>query len=165
MIRFVPTYNSPRMKHIQKLFLLILVLASSQLMAQTKLAAAPYKVPKLYTQLGEFRDSVSISVGEAEKSIGQTLKIFDDKKGAYSISSYQFLYKKKGVTENEETGKVSPTTTIVAQRFNTTPLPQVWIDTIREEVKSGEELYFFDVIAKDAQGRVMYAPDFKIKVL
>ena len=141
------------------------MLAGTQLMAQTKPATAPYKVPKLYTQLGEFRDSVSITMAEAEKSAGQELKIFDDKKGVYTVSSYQFLYKKKGVTENEETGKVSPTTTIVSQRFKTTPLPQVWIDNVRQEVKSGEELYFFDVIAKDAQGRVMYAPDFKIKVL
>ena len=140
------------------------MLAGTQLMAQTKPATAPYKVPKLYTQLGEFRDSVSITMAEAEKSVGQELKIFDDKKGVYTVSSYQFLYKKKGVTENEETGKVSPTTTIVSQRFKTTPLPQVWIDNVRQEVKSGEELYFFDVIAKDAQGRVMYAPDFKIKV-
>jgi len=153
------------MKHIKKIIFLCLLLTGTQLMAQTKPASAPYKVPKLYTQLGEFRDSVSISVAEAENSIGQTLKIFDDKKGAYTVSSYQFLYRKKGVTENEETGKVSPTTTIVAQRFKTTPLPQIWIDTIREEVKSGEELFFFDVIAKDAQGRVMYAPDFKIKAL
>ena len=102
-----------------------------------------------------------------EQMVKMKLKpdFFDDKKGVYTVSSYQFLYKKKGVTENEETGKVSPTTTIVSQRFKTTPLPQVWIDNVRQEVKSGEELYFFDVIAKDAQGRVMYAPDFKIKVL
>ena len=140
------------MKYIKKVFFLCLMLAGTQLMAQTKPATAPYKVPKLYTQLGEFRDSVSITMAEAEKSVGQELKIFDDKKGVYTVSSYQFLYKKKGVTENEETGKVSPTTTIVSQRFKTTPLPQVWIDNVRQEVKSGEELYFFDVIAKDAQG-------------
>ncbi len=153
------------MKHIKQIFFLCLLLSGMQVMAQTKPATAPYKVPKLYTQLGEFRDSVSISAAAAENSIGQTLKVFDDKKGVYTISSYQFLYKKKGVTENEETGKVSPTSTIVSQRFKTTPLPQIWIDNVREEVKSGEELFFFDVIAKDAQGRVMYAPDFKIKVL
>lgn len=153
------------MKHFKQIFFLCLLLSGTQVMAQTKPATVPYKVPKLYTQLGEFRDSVSISVAAAENSIGQMLKVFDDKKGTYTISSYQFLYKKKGVTENEETGKVSPTSTIVSQRFKTSPLPQIWIDNVREEVKSGEELFFFDVIAKDAQGRVMYAPDFKIKVL
>lgn len=131
--------------------------------AQTK-PVAKYKVPPLYTQLGGFRDSVSIPVSEAENIIGQQLKIFDDKKGVYTVSSYQFLYRKKGVTENEKTGKVSPITSIVSSRFKITPLPTTWINQVRETVKSGEELFFFDVIAKDAQGRVMYAPNLKIMV-
>ena len=142
---------------------MILLAAGSQLQAQTK-PVAKYKVPKLFTQLGGFRDSVNVSVQEAENIIGQPLRIFDDKKGVYTISSYQFLYRKKGVTENEETGKVTPTTSIVSSRFKITPLPDTWTSQVREQVKPGEELFFFDVIAKDAQGRVMYAPNLKLMV-
>ena len=131
--------------------------------AQTK-PVAKYKVPKLFTQIGGLRDSVSIPVSEAENIIGQPLKIFDDKKGVYTISSYQFLYRKRGVTENEETGKVTPITSIVSSLFKITPLPDTWLTQVREQVKPGEELFFFDVIAKDAQGRVMYAPNLKIMV-
>ena len=107
---------------------------------------------------------MSVSVQEAENIIGQPLLIFDDKKGVYTISSYQFLYRKKGVTENEETGKVTPITSISSSRFKITPLPDTWTSQVKEQVKSGEELFFFDVIAKDAQGRVMYAPNLKIMV-
>jgi hypothetical protein len=82
----------------------------------------------------------------------------------YSISSYQFLYRKRGVTENEETGKVTPITSMVSQRFTKTPLPKTWIEVIKQDVKPGEELFFFDVIAKDALGRVMYAPNFKVLI-
>ena len=151
------------MKHIKIFLVLILLAAGIQLQAQTK-PVVKYKVPKLFTQLGEFRDSVNISVQEAENIISQPLKIFDDKKGVYTISSYQFLYRKKGVTENEETGKVTPTTNIVSSRFKITPLPDTWISQVKEQVKPGEELFFFDVIAKDEQGRVMYAPNLKIMV-
>ena len=151
------------MKHIKIFLFLVLLAAGTQLQAQTK-PVAKYKVPKLYTQLGSLRDSVSISVSEAENIIGQALKISDDKKGVYTVSSYQFLYRKRGVTENEETGKVSPITSIVSSRFKLTPLPGTWINQVKETVKPGEELFFFDVIAKDAQGRVMYAPDLKIMV-
>jgi len=143
---------------------MVLVSVGLQLSAQTKPVPVKFKPPKLYTQLGSFRDSVTLNMGEAESIIGQSLKIFDDKKGVYSISSYQFLYRKTGVTENEETGKVTPTSNIISQRFKTTPLPQSWIDKIREDIKPGEELFFFDVIAKDAQGRVMYAPNFRVMV-
>ena len=71
---------------------------------------------------------------------------------------------KKTVTEDEQTGKVSPATSMVADRFTATPLPGLWINKIREELKAGEELYFFDVIAKDAKGRVMYASSLKIMI-
>ena len=142
---------------------MVLLAAGTQLQAQTK-PVAKYKVPKLYTQLGSLKDSVSISVSEAENIIGQPLKISDDKKGVYTISSYQFLYRKRGVTENEETGKVSPISSIVSSRFKITPLPATWVNQVRETIKSGEELFFFDVIAKDAAGRVMYAPNLKIMV-
>lgn len=151
------------MKKLNILLVIFLVAVGFQANAQVK-PIAKFKPPKLYTQMGGFRDSVTMSVPDAENILSQPLLIFDDKKGAYSISSYQFLYRKRGVTENEETGKVSPTTTIVSNRFKATPLTQSWIDNVREQVKPGEELYFFDVIVKDAQGRIMYAPDFKVFV-
>ncbi len=151
------------MKHIKLFLVLVLVAAVTQVQAQAK-PVAKYKVPALFTQLGGFRDSVNISVQEAENIIGEPLKIFDDKKGVYSISSYQFLYRKRGVTENEETGKVTPVTSIVSNRFKVTPLPDTWASQVKEQVKPGEELFFFDVIAKDAQGRIMYAPNLKIMV-
>jgi hypothetical protein len=155
------------MKHIKIVLVMVLLVAGTQLHAQTKPVVKPiakYKVPKLFTQIGSYRDSVNISVQEAENIISQPLRISDEKNGNYSISSYQFLYKKRVVTENEETGKVSPTTSIVSSRFKITPLPDTWASQVREQVKPGEELFFFDVIAKDAQGRVMYAPNLKIMV-
>jgi hypothetical protein len=151
------------MKHIKLFLVLVLMAVGTQLHAQAR-PVVKYKVPKLFTQLGGFRDSVTISVEEAENIIGQPLKIFDDKKGVYSISSYQFLYRKRGVTENEVTGKVTPITSIVSNRFKVTPLPDTWTSQVKEQVKPGEELFFFDVIAKDAQGRIMYAPNLKIMV-
>ena len=162
---------------ICKTFLLVMIsLLASQLMnAQNKPANKPakkngavttvakFKAPKLQTMLDTYKDSVSVSADEAVRIIGMPLKISDDKKNEYSVSSYQFLYRKKGVTENDK-GEPLPTTTISADRFKVTPLPQLWVNLITEQVKAGEEFYFFDVIAKDAQGRVMYAPNLKITI-
>ena len=153
------------MKFFKLLLLAIVLLSSQQLLAQTKPAPVKFKPPKLFTQMGGFRDSVTLSVAEAENIINQPLKIFDDKKGLYTISSYQFLYRRKVVTEDEATGKPIPTSSMVAGTFKVTPMPQIWVNSVKEQVRPGEELYFFDIIAKDAQGRVMYAPDFKIKVV
>ncbi len=152
-------------------FLLALALCSTTLLlAQKKpvkkaeiIPVQKFKAPKLYCTLDTYRDSVTISAEEAARIVGLPLKIYDDKKKEYNISSYQFLYRKKGVTEDEQ-GKVTPTTSISSDRFKVTPLPEIWVNLIRGQVKAGEEFFFFDVIAKDAQGRVMYAPNLKLLI-
>jgi len=157
------------MKLIKIIFLFVLIAGgaiSTQAQNKTvKKSFSKYKPPKLITLLSTYKDSVMLNAGETENIIGMPLRIVDDKKNVYTISSYQFLYKKNVVTEEEETGKISAATSIVSDRFRTTPLPERWISKIREQLKKGELLYFFDIIAKDAQGRVMYAPDLKITVL
>ena len=125
---------------------------------------AKFKPPKLMTLLSTYKDSSIVSAGEAEALLSTPLRVVDDKKNVYTISSYQFLYRKIMATENEETGKVSQTTTIFADRFKTSPLPESWVAKVRENPKPKELLYFFDIIVKDAQGRVMYAPEIKFTI-
>ena len=122
-----------------------------------------FKPPKLTCSLGIRTDSATIAVEEAVQLIRLPLKITDDKKSPYTISSYQLMYRRRAVTEDEETGKVTPTISNVADLFRETPLPELWKKIITEQLRPGEELYFFDIIAKDAQGRLMFAPDLKIK--
>lgn len=152
------------MKHFKFLMAVLLVAVSLTAAAQTK-PAVKFKPPPLTTILGGYKDSVTISVAEAERILGEKIYIVDNKKAVYGVSSYQFGYKRIGVTEDEQTGKVTPTSNLIANLFKTTPLPANWIQQLREQVKPGDELIFFDVIAKDAQGRVMYAPGLRFVVV
>ena len=140
------------------------VSAQNQSAKKTVNSYPKFKPPVLITVLGTHKSSTTIGVQEAEALIGMPLKITDSKNNQYTVSSYQFLYRKKGVTEDEATGKLSPATTISSSLFKQTPLPKIWVEKIREEVKQGEELYFFDVIARDNNGRVLYAPELKLTV-
>jgi len=158
------------MKYIKLLvFTAIICTAGFSAIAQKQPSASkkfpPYKVPKLRTLIGQYSDSLSLTAEEAEKIVGLPLRIVDDKKNAYAVNSYQFLYKKRVVTENEETGKVSPTTSIASSRFQASPLPALWINQVKEQLKKGEEIQFFDIIVKDPQGRIMYAPALKITII
>ncbi len=124
-----------------------------------------FKPPKLKSALGNRSDSIlKVSVDEAVQLVTLPLIITDDKKTVYTISSYQCMYKRKGVTEDEQSGKVSPTTNVVADLFRTTPLPEIWKKIITEQLKAGEEIFFFDVVVKDTQGRLMFAPTLKLLV-
>jgi len=124
-----------------------------------------YMPPKLTSMLGIRSDSVTVALEEALQLVKLPLKVTDDKKNVYTISSYQAMYKRKAVTEDEEmTGKVTPITSTVIDNFKTTPLSPIWIKILTEQLRIGEELYFFDIVVKDAQGRLMFAPELRIKV-
>lgn len=120
--------------------------------------------PKLISMLGIRSDTATVVIEEAVQLVKLPLKVTDDKKGVYSISSYRTMYRRRGVTENEETGKVSPIMSQVSDIFTETPLPDRWKNILVQQLRSGEELFFYDIVAKDAEGRLMYAPVILIKV-
>ena len=120
--------------------------------------------PKLTSMLGIRTDTATVYREEAVQLVKLPLKVTDDKKNVYTISSYQLMYKRRAVTEDEQTGKVSPVISNVSDLFRETPLPALWIKILTEQMRAGEELYFFDIVAKDAQGRLMFAPELKIKI-
>jgi hypothetical protein len=132
--------------------------------AATKPAAVQKAKPKLTCVLGAYADSATVFVEEAVQLVNLPLRITDDKKTAYPISSYQVIYKRKAVTENEETKEVTQIMSPVADLFRQTPLPPLWRKILTEQLRPGEELYFFDVVVKDAQGHLMFAPDLKLKI-
>ena len=151
--------------------LLAFFMTFSGLMAQRNKPVVPkpaavqkFKPPKVKTALGNYSDSATITVDEALNLIRLPLTIMDDNKTSYGINVYHFLYRKRGVTEDEETGKITPITSIASDLFRSTPLPEAWITSISQQLRSGEELYFFDVVAKDAVGHIFFAPTLKIKI-
>ncbi len=154
---------------IVKIFLLLLcVTLHASTFAQRTPAKpnlyAKFKAPKLICSLGGYKDSSFISPQIAEAIMGAKLNIVDSKNVAYTLSSYQFLYRKIVVSEDEASGKAYNTTSVKSSLFKTSPLPTMWLNMVRENLRPGEEIIFFDIIVKDAQGRVMYAPNLKLKV-
>lgn len=120
--------------------------------------------PRLTSMLGARSDSAVVFKEEVLQLINLPLKVTDDKKGLYTISSYQVMYKRRGVTEDEKTGKVSPIISTATDIVRTPKLSPLWIKILTEQIREGEELYFFDIVAKDAQGRLMFAPELTIKI-
>ena len=155
------------MKLFIRLILPLLLLLCADSFAQKPKSVKPtlfvkYKVPKLTTMLGNFKETAYLAPQTADSIIGLGLKITDAKNVVYTISSFQFLYKKIVTTEDENTGKTSKTSSIKSSLFKTSPLPVMWLNAVRENLKSSEELFFFAVVVKDPQGRIMYAPDLKL---
>jgi len=159
---------------IKKLYLLFPVLTLALLTCTVVLAqkpakkplpaAATYKKPLVKSWLGKVNGTVTLNADAAKQLVTLPLTITDDKNIHYVISSYQFAYQRIGVTEDEVTGKASPQTDMAADRFTVSPLPPVWQKNIIEGLHTGEELYFFDIIVFDKQGRRFFAPELKITI-
>ena len=147
-------------------FALTATVASAQRTRTTKpQQTAAFKAPKLFTSLGNFKDSMGVSSSDAAAALAFPLKITDAKGNTYSISSYQFAYKQFVVTEDESlNGKAIRTSSLKSALFQKSPLPPLWLNIVSEKLMPGEELYFFAVTVKDAQGHVMYAPDLKLTI-
>ena len=119
--------------------------------------------PKFKSSIDNISDSAVITADAAKHLVAQPIVVTDEKNTAYKITSYQIVYKRRAVTEDEATGKASPTTSMVSNQFTATPLPDIWKNIIAEELQPGEEIYLFDIVVKDAQGKLYFAPDIKIK--
>jgi hypothetical protein len=156
------------MKMIKILLLLVCVSLHTSTFAQRTPAKpnlyAKFKAPKLIPSLGGYKDSSFVPAITADAIMGAKLNVVDAKNVAYTISSYQFLYRKIVVSEDEATGKAYNTTSVKSSLFKTSPLPAMWLSMVRENLRPGEEIIFFDIIVKDAQGRFMYAPNLKLTV-
>ncbi|MBS1738767.1 MAG: hypothetical protein JSS98_19475 [Bacteroidetes bacterium] len=120
-----------------------------------------FKPPVVKVILGDLGADSMVSVQAAAANIPMALKVTDAKGTVYPIESYQFVYTKKGVIKDDQTGKLLPTSTIQGSRFSTSPLPKVWSFNIANSIHPGEELYFFDIVVKDKQGRKFSAPSLK----
>jgi hypothetical protein len=123
-----------------------------------------FKPPVVKTFLGINQNGAQVTADEGNQLVGLPLKIVDDKNNVYPISTYRFLYKRKGYIIDDETGKKDVSFNIVADRFDKTPLPKVWIDNIKGRLQTDEQLYFFDIVVKDKEGREFYAPELKITI-
>lgn len=148
-------------------FFLTLLVATTAIFAQGKTVIIPeakFKPPVVKTYLGINQNGAQVTKEEASQLIGLPLKIVDEKNNNYPIDSYQFLYRRKSTIQNVETGRKEITFTIVADRFSTTPLPKVWIDNTKNTFQKDEQLYFFDIVVKDKQGRRFFAPELKITI-
>ena len=156
------------MKLSMKSFLLIFLFANIGLLSFAQDSAVTkvpkFKPPVVKSYLGINTNGAAVTKEEASQLVALPLNITDDKKNVYAIDSYHFLYKRKGVIQDEETGKKSITFTNVSDLFKTTPLPKVWIDNIKDGFQKDEELYFFDIVVTDTKNRKFFAPDLKITI-
>ena len=123
-----------------------------------------FKPPVVKAMLGIRSSGDTVTTTEASELIGLPLKITDKKQGVYTVSSYRFLYKRRGSILNQETGREREIFTTVSDLFKETPLPAGWVKELKGNFQSDEEILFFDIVVKDQDNRIFFAPNLKIYI-
>jgi hypothetical protein len=145
------------------ILLLLLAIVTNNINAQTK--PKKFKPPVVKTYFAGIhgtKDTISVVLGK--QIIDSSLKIVDAKGTSYTVTHYEFTFKRIGGLENDSTGVITPVEDMVADQFSTTPLTDIWRKSIRETLTKGEEFRFCDIIVTDNNGHYFYAPEVKIAI-
>ena len=91
-------------KVLKFILLTVVIFSCSIVFAQkpkpvTAKTVQKFTPPKITSALGIRSDTASVYREEAIQLVTLPLKVTDAKKNVYTISSYQFMYKRRGVTE------------------------------------------------------------------
>jgi hypothetical protein len=145
---------------MQKLIVLMLlsflsVASVAQTTTGTKPATTKSKIPVVKAYWGTYT-SGTYTIAQLKNIIDNALILKDDKGTVYTLKRCSFLYKRKLVNKDDETG-VTTTTWEYAEKIlkNGAQLDDQWKKTLKEEMKEGEEFIFGAIVADSKKGYVI----------
>lgn len=128
--------------------------------AQQQIPAQP--VPKLTVALGGLK-SGKASVEQLKQHLDSALQAVDEKGGRYPVVRFRLLYFFDSEFEDAETAVSITKRELRAMDFNDTDrLTEIWRNSIRDNVKKGDELRISQVAVRSKNGKTRFAPELKI---
>lgn len=122
------------------------------------------KVPVITASIGGMT-SGKYGVGAAKILIDSNLVLKDEKGQKYVINRCSFMYKRKMTYTDEESGQKRITWEYLAKELrNGEQLDKFWRDTIKEDLKVGEELIFEKILADSKKGYMIPVKGLSITV-
>lgn len=119
-------------------------------------------VPKLTVALGGLK-SGKASVEQLKQHLDSSLQAVDEKGGRYPVVRFRLLYFFDSEFEDAETAVSITKRELRAMDFNDTDrLTEIWRNSIRDNVKKGDELRISQVAVRLKNGRSRFAPELKI---
>ena len=131
------------MRRILSCIITLAFLLTSEMTEAQVTRIQPFRPPTLHTSMGAYRDSAQVPYEQMKNLVSQPLIVKDSASNIYQITSFQVIYRRLGVTENEKTKKILPSYTFANARFSQNTLSELWQKIIREDCKPTESLHFF----------------------
>jgi hypothetical protein len=149
---------------ILSLFLLF-SLFNSYAQVKPKTIIKPETQPIIYQSYwGPIKSGV-VSASQIKASAQAPILVRDNNKGVHQVIGFRISYVFKGSTKDEQSGEIKSVNDLRVGDFNdTNTLSAPWFESIRDNVKEGDQIIFSKIIFKNSSGKRMLAPEIRITV-
>jgi hypothetical protein len=153
------------MKSAMLSIFLLLSLYNSFAQVKPKTLINPETQPLVYQSYwGPVKTGV-VSSSQIKASAQAPILVRDNNKGVYEVIGFRISYLFKGSTKDEQSGEIKSVKDLRVSDFNNTnTLPAQWFESIRDNVKEGDQIIFSKIIFKNSSSKRFLAPDIRITV-
>lgn len=121
--------------------------------------------PLMYTSVwGPIKNGEALSA-QVVSTLPAPLLVKDNTGVAYSVSGFRINYSFKSTYKDEETQQAKSIKDFRVMDINhSNKLTSDWIESIKDNIKPGDQILFNKILFRNASGKLQYAPDLKITV-
>jgi hypothetical protein len=149
---------------ILSLFLLF-SLFNSYAQVKPKTLIKPETQPIVYQSYWGPVKSGVVSASQIKATAQAPILVRDNNKGVYEVIGFRISYVFKGSAKDEQSGEIKSVNDLRVSDFNNTnTLPAQWFESIRDNVKEGDQIIFSKIIFKNSFGKRFLAPEIRITV-
>lgn len=149
------------------LFILFPAVLSANAQTQKPKASAPAEtsLPKIAVSLAGFKGG-NITTDILSNIIDSAVTARDSKGTTYEVVRFRVLYKFKSTYDDPETGQKKTFDDMRTNDFtNTAVISELWRQSIKDNIKKGDEMIVDNVIVKLKNGTKLMAPPVTFKVI
>ncbi|SEW53600.1 hypothetical protein [Chitinophaga arvensicola] len=155
-------------KHLLLSFLLAtaitpVVAQSAKKPATTPATVSSKRPAKLRSSWGIYL-SDTLPKSEVIKLLDSALIVRDEKNIKYPVLSFAFTYEKHEPFLNDTTGQPGVYKDFTGDNFKAAALPAAWSKHLKDNLQTGDVLYFDQIIIKYAEEKFYQSPALKITV-
>jgi hypothetical protein len=146
------------------LFFLVSLIAFASF-SQTKKKQEEISTPLLFSSYWGPIISGNILSAQIIAIAPAVMHVKDNKGQLYQVNNFRFNYSFKSSYKDEETGQSKTIKDLRVSDFNNTNvLTTAWIESIKDNIKPGDQIIINKILFRNKVGKLMIAPDIRITV-
>ena len=146
------------------LFFLVFLMAFASF-SQTKKKQEEIPVPIVFSSYWGPVTSGNILAAQIIAIAPAVINVKDNKGQLYQVTNFRINYSFKSTYKDEETGQTKTIKDLRVNDFsNTNALTAAWIESIKDNIKPGDQIIINKILFRNKEGKLMVAPDIRITV-